>query len=188
MNITAIKYTNADETNIAVSSMDTLHNPNTQQVEDVEMVRYMPYPVNGQHVKYVDDWLISNAITPYKTAEQLLADAKAAMRVAIETERDIRKFSNVSYNSVEYEADAWTITMIQQLLADARATSGASLPVTPFWRAADNTMVTLTLQDLEGLNQAIQLSINTAYVWSWTKKAAVDAATTVAEVETITLE
>ncbi len=175
MNITTTKYATEKQDAIVV-------------ITDGGIVKQMPFPVENFEKRSIDEWLISNTIAPYKTVEELLEDAKAAKKAAIETERDIRKFGNVTYDAIEYEADAWTITMIQQLLADARATDGASLPTTPFWRTADNSMVTLTLQDLEGLNQAIQHNVNSTYGWSWTLKAMLDAATTVAEVDAITLE
>ena len=111
---------------------------------------------------------------------------KEVAKAMVDSERDKRKFSNVTYKGNQYTVSEWDILMIMSLLTSA--SSGNALPTGEYWRTANNVNVNLSNSDLNNLDALIRTQIQNAYVYSWTKKALIEQATTVAEVEAIDLE
>ena len=115
-----------------------------------------------------------------------LAEAQAAKMTQIEAWRDAACVANCSY-SVGGTAYNWQADLRSQSLLSSAVTLAASsiAPPPPIWRTADNINVPVALADLQGIAAAIAAQTNTAYGHSWSLKAAVSAATTIAEVDAV---
>jgi hypothetical protein len=110
--------------------------------------------------------------------------AKAAMRQAIEAERERRIYARVIvYDGKNVDADAWAQRNISEKLNDIarREQEGVPMPVEMLmWRDADNVDHQFADQAayrswLNGLAIALGLRGTQAYAWSWGKKAQLDA-------------
>lgn len=105
---------------------------------------------------------------------------KAAKKRQIEAERDAQTVADVTAHGRRWQADKRS----QELLGQAIALAQAGLPLPPVWRDADNRDMPVTsLADLLAIARAIAAQVQQAYATSWTRKMAVDAATTVEEIE-----
>ena len=107
--------------------------------------------------------------------------AKTAKRTQIEQDRDTACYANVSVNGHSWQADARS----QELLASSILLAQAGAYTPAVWRDANNVDVAVTLADLVGISGAIALQTQTAYATSWARKAALDVATTVEQVEAV---
>lgn len=111
-----------------------------------------------------------------------LEDVKSVKLTQIENERDAACIVNVTAHGRPWQAD----TRSQALMSQAIALASAGLPLPPVWRDAENNDMTLTgLSDLLSIAGAIALQVQEAYTTSWVRKAAVESATTIEEVQAI---
>jgi hypothetical protein len=109
-----------------------------------------------------------------------LAEHKAAKKRQIEADRDAAATANVTVNDHVWQADKRS----QDLLGQAIALAQAGLPLPPVWRDADNNDMPVTsIADLLAIAGAIAAQVQTAYQTAWARKAAVDAAKTLDEIE-----
>jgi hypothetical protein len=116
-----------------------------------------------------------------------LIDAKNKKSDEIDSWRFVARYVNVftTVSGVEYEWQADTNS--QQLISNSvvMAINGiASAP--PVWRTFDNIDVLVTLDDLKTIANTMVEQTRLAYYHSFELKAAVDAATTQAELDAIT--
>lgn len=112
--------------------------------------------------------------------DAVLEAAKATKKRQIEEDRDAQCVADVAALGHTWQADKRS----QELLAQAITLAQAGLPLPPVWRAANNADVPITsIADLLAISGAIAQQVQTAYTTSWARKAAVDAATTIEEVE-----
>lgn len=110
----------------------------------------------------------------------VLEEAKTAKLEELKAAYDAANYADIDYNSKTWHADQGT----QQLLA--AVLSVGSVPQGMYWRDVAETQNAMTFADLQALAAAIltrglSLDLNLT-----TKKAAVDAATSIAEVDAIT--
>jgi len=137
----------------------------------------------------VDDALVQAAIAavdPIAVADAALlaevANARALKKLELKGERDLMCVRNVTAIGYVWQADP----ISQQLLASkiALCSAGGALPY--IWRTADDVdyMVT-SLSDLVTIAEAMSSQAEQAYQHYWLKKAEVDNATAVAEVEAV---
>lgn len=114
--------------------------------------------------------------------EPSLAEVKSAKLAQIERDRDTQRYANVSAWGRNWQADQTS----QDLLNGAINLAGHGVPLPAVWRDADNAdMPVTTLSDLVTIAYAMAAATQTAYATSWARKAAVEAATTVAGVEAV---
>ena len=114
--------------------------------------------------------------------DAMLAEAKAAKKRQIEAERDAACEQPVTALGRTWDADRRS----QELLASAIALAQAGAPLPPVWRDYDNSDMPVTsIADLLAISGAIAAQTQQAYATSWARKAAVDAATTIDEVEAV---
>lgn len=108
-----------------------------------------------------------------------LAALKSSKKRQIEAERDAACEQPVTALGRTWDADKRS----QELLASAITLAQAgALP--PVWRDRDNNDMPITsINDLLTIASAIAQQVQQVYATSWARKAAVDAATTVEEVE-----
>ena len=96
---------------------------------------------------------------------------------------------NVNFTTVAGVTNSYQTTQLSIAslnLVIAGCSSSESVPSDFYWVAADNTRVPFTYTDLRGLSSAILSQQWTAFQNLQTKKAAVNAATTIEEVRSIT--
>jgi hypothetical protein len=112
--------------------------------------------------------------------DAMLAEAKAAKKRQIEAERDAQCEQPVQALGRTWDADQRS----QELLASAITLAQAGGPLPAVWRDHDNNDMPVTdIADLLAIAGAIIQQVQTAYATSWARKAAVDAASTIEEVE-----
>jgi hypothetical protein len=112
--------------------------------------------------------------------DAVLTELKAAKKRQIEADRDAAAVQDVQALGRTWQADKRS----QELLASAITIANAGGPLPAVWRDADNNDIPVTeLAQLLAIAGAIAAQTQAAYAESWARKAAVDAATTDAEVE-----
>lgn len=123
------------------------------------------------------------------TPAQLLAQAQASQVALLANAYAAAMQANVSYKSQVgtvnlYQADNGSqITLAKELAV--YSLPSAAIPANYYWVAADNTKVPFTLADLQGLMAAMGAQGWAAFDHLQTKKAAVSAASTVADIEAV---
>jgi hypothetical protein len=123
--------------------------------------------------------------TNIKSADALLAEqlaqAKAAKIAQINAERDVNIAAGVTYEGNEYQTDEASIADLAQATQMATINNTSSVQ----WLTKDNTVVTLTLVKLKALANVVFTLKTTEIYAARVRKDAVNAATTVAQVEGI---
>jgi hypothetical protein len=123
--------------------------------------------------------------TNIKSADALLAEqltqAKAAKLAQINAERDLNIAAGVTYDGNEYQTDEASIADLAQATQMATINNTSSVQ----WLTKDNTVVTLTLVKLKALANVVFTLKTTEIYAARVRKDAVNAATTVAQVEGI---
>ena len=111
--------------------------------------------------------------------DAMLAEAKVAKKRQIEAERDATCEQPVTALGRTWDADKRS----QELLASAITLAQAGAPLPTVWRDHGNDNMPVTsIADLLAISGAIAAQVRQAYTTSWARKAAVDAATTLDEV------
>jgi hypothetical protein len=124
------------------------------------------------------EYLGSVQLDPHPQA--VLAVAKAEKKARIEAERDAQCEQSVQVLGHTWDADKRS----QELLTTAIALAQAGGPLPSVWRNRDNNNVPITsIADLLAIANAIAAQTQAAYARSWERKAMVDAAQTLDEVE-----
>lgn len=110
-----------------------------------------------------------------------LAMLKTAKHTQIERERDAACYANITVNGHAWQADPRS----QSLMATAILLAQAGVYTPSVWRTADNVDVPVTIQALVLIAGSIAAQTQVAYAASWARKAALEAATTAAEVAAV---
>jgi hypothetical protein len=106
--------------------------------------------------------------------------AKTAKLTQITKDRDTAIAQPVTVHGRTWQADAES----QRNLSNEILTAQAGVFLTPVWRDADNSNMPITdIQQLIDIAAAMKIQTLTAYQTSWARKAAVEAAGTVEEVD-----
>lgn len=115
-------------------------------------------------------------------ANERINAVKLSKLVQIQRDRIAACNAHVTAHGRQWQADSAS----QSLLGQAITLATAGLPLPAVWRDADNSDMPVTsLSDLLAIAGAIALQTEAAYSESWTRKAALDAAITVDEVEAV---
>lgn len=140
-----------------------------------------------------DEYLIADDGSVYPkpapTDAELLAAAKPAKIAELKAERDSKEVEPITYNGNNYDYDDKARERINAAIialdvqaAPAKATASID------WTTADNQDVKVTADDLRCVIAAVAQRSNALHVAYRAAKDKVEAATTVAEVETIKLD
>lgn len=121
---------------------------------------------------------------PAPTDAELLADAKTAKIAELKAERDAREVEPITYNGNSYDYDDKARERINAAII-ALDVQGAGVSID--WTTADNTDVKVTAQDLRRVIAVVAQRSNALHVAYRAAKDKVEQATTVAEVEAVTL-
>lgn len=122
---------------------------------------------------------------PAPTDAELLADAKPAKIAELKAERDSKEVEPITYNGNRYDYDDKARERINAAII-ALDVQGADASID--WTTADNQDVKVTADDLRCVIAAVAQRSNALHVAYRAAKDKVEAATTVAEVEAITLD
>ena len=140
---------------------------------------------NGEYL-IADDGVVYHKPAP--TDAELLAAAKPAKIAELKAERDAREVEPISYNDNSYDYDDKARERINAaIIALDVQTAQAKAIASIDWTTADNEDVKVTADDLRCVIAMVAQRSNDLHVAYREAKAKVEAATTVAEVETITL-
>lgn len=120
--------------------------------------------------------LSDGIVTRRPEPEPTLAEKKAALRAAINAERDRREQGGFEYDGTVFDSDATSVIRINAAVNTAVAAVLGSSEFSVGWTAADNTTVTLDAQGLLGLSTALAAHSNTQHVRARSLKEQLDAA------------
>lgn len=135
------------------------------------------------------DYLIADDGTVYPkpapTDAELLATAKPAKIAELKAERDSREVEPITYNGNSYDYDDKARERINAAII-ALDVHGADASID--WTTADNADVKVTANDLRMVIAMVANRSNALHIAYRVAKAKVEQATTVAEVEAVTLD
>lgn len=121
---------------------------------------------------------------PAPTDAELLAVAKPAKIAELKAERDSKEVEPITYNDNRYDYDDKARERINAAII-ALDVQGADASID--WTTADNADVKVTANDLRAVVAMVAQRSNALHVAYRVAKAKVEAATTVADVEAVTL-
>lgn len=121
---------------------------------------------------------------PAPTEEELLAAAKPAKIAELKAERDAREVEPITYNGNSYDYDDKARERINAAII-ALDVQGADASID--WTTADNADVKVTANDLRMVIASVAQRSNALHVAYRAAKDKVEAATTVAEIDAVTL-
>lgn len=125
---------------------------------------------------------------PAPTDVELLAAAKPAKIVALKAERDAAEVEPITYNGNSYDYDEKARERINAaIIALDVQTAQAKATASIDWTTADNADVKVTANDLRTIIASVAQRSNALHVAYRAAKDKVEAATTVAEVDAVTL-
>lgn len=125
---------------------------------------------------------------PAPTDAELLAVAKPAKIAELKAERDAREVEPITYNGNSYDYDGKSRERINAaIIALDVQTAQAKATASIDWTTADNQDVKVTANDLRCVIAAVAQRSNALHVAYRAAKDTVEAATTVAEVDAVTL-
>ena len=125
---------------------------------------------------------------PAPTDVELLAAAKPAKIAALKAERDAAEVETITYNGNSYDYDEKARERINAaIIALDVQTAQAKATASIDWTTADNADVKVTANDLRMVIASVAQRSNALHVAYRAAKDKVEAATTVAEVDAVTL-
>lgn len=142
-----------------------------------ELVRVGPMP--GPFMVY------DPATGGWKDA-RTLDDLKADKRAALKAVRDTLEFGPFTYNGMIFDGDADAQRRLSGVVSAAKSAIAAGQTFTKQFTLADNSVVQLTAEDFIGIEMAKLWQVDVAFQEYRLKKDAIEAATTVAELDAIT--
>ena len=139
------------------------------------------------------DYLIADDgsvyLKPAPTDAELLAAAKPAKIAELKAERDSKEVEPITYNGNSYDYDDKARERINAaIIALDMQTAQAKATASIDWTTADNQDVKVTADDLRCVIAAVAQRSNALHVAYRAAKDKVEQATTVAEVEAVTLD
>lgn len=114
-----------------------------------------------------------------------LDDFKAEKYAAIKKSRDATEFSSFIYNGMTFDGDVDAQRRLSGVVSAAKSAIAAGHPFTKDFTLADNSVVQLTAEDFVGIEMAKIWQIDAAFQEYRLKRAAIEAATTLEELEAI---
>lgn len=125
---------------------------------------------------------------PAPTDAELLAAAKPAKIAELKAERDSKEVEPITYNGNSYDYDDKARDRINAaIIALDAETAQAKATASIDWTTADNKDVKVTADDLRMVISSVAVRSNALHIAYRAAKAEVEQATTVAEVEAVTL-
>lgn len=116
-----------------------------------------------------------------------LDDFKLEKQIQLKKQRDVVEFSPFTYNGMTFDGDLDAQRRLSVLVSAAKSAIAAGYSFTKDFTLADNTVVQLTAEDLIGIEMAKLWQVDVAFQEYRLKKAAIEAAATLEELEAITI-
>lgn len=113
--------------------------------------------------------------------------AREVFTASAKQERDAAEFGFFTYNGMTFDGDLDAQRRLSGLVSAAKSAIAAGHTFTKDFTLADNSVVQLTAEDLVGIEMAKLWQVDEAFQVYRAKKAAIDAATTLEELEAITI-
>lgn len=114
-----------------------------------------------------------------------LIGSKNNLLKQIMAERDAIEFGPFTYNGMVFDGDLHAQRRLSILVSAAKSSVAAGFSFTKDFTLADNSVVQLTAEDFIGIEMAKLLQVDAAFQEHRQKKAAIEAATTLEELEAI---
>ena len=145
-------------------------------VENLEYVEVSdpPSPI------HVFNWVLKVWEDP-----RTLDDLKAEKCAEVKKWRDAREFGPFTYNGMTFDGDLDAQRRLSVLASAAKSAIAAGHTFTKDFTLADNSVVQLTAEDFVGIEMAKLWQVEAAFTEYRNKKAQIEAATTLEELEAI---
>lgn len=114
-----------------------------------------------------------------------LAEAKADRRALMRAARDAAEDAGFTWDGSAFYSDARSESRIQGAVILAMLAAAVPTTFSIVWTLADDTSRTLDGDDMIAVGQALGAHVDAVFAHERTKLAAIDAATTIAEVDAI---
>lgn len=171
--------------------------PGEVLIEDPTADSRTHYVSNGALVAYSQAEMEAKAYRPGWTTgwdnatmawidPRTLADHKAAKWEAIKAEREQREFGGFTWDGSTFDSDSQSQSRIMGAAQLATLAAMAQQVFFIDWTLAGNTVRTLSGTDMIGVGQALGVHVGTQHAIGRTLRAAIEFATTTAEVEAVT--
>lgn len=172
-------------------------------LQSVEMTDGQPahpsthYVLDGQITAYTSEQAIAKSTRPLFDSAwsnvdfcwhdlRTLEEAKQTKHDEINEERDTREAAGFPYMGKVFDSDPRSVMRINVAALAATLATAESIPFTIEWTTADNSKLTLDAPAMRGVPVALAQFGDSLHQTAKTLKAAVEAATSIAEVEAIT--
>lgn len=140
---------------------------------------YFPLPARPSG-NYVFNYLSKQWEDP-----RTLDDFKAEKQASVKKRRDAAEFALFIYNGMTFDGDVDAQRRLSGVVSAAKSAIAAGHPFTKDFTLADNSVVQLTAEDFVGIEMAKIWQIDAAFQEYRLKRAAIEAATTLEELEAI---
>ena len=114
-----------------------------------------------------------------------LGDIKAAQWTAIKAQRDAVEFGGYTWDGSGFDSDSQSQSRIMGAAQLATLAAMAEQPFSIDWTLTDNTVRTLAGADMIAAGQALGVHVGAAHATARALRAAIESATTQAEVEAV---
>lgn len=121
-----------------------------------------------------------------KQAQELIG-AKVSKQTLLKQARDSVEYGPFTYNGMTFDGDLDAQRRLSVLVSAAKSAIAAGYSFTKDFTLADNTVVQLTAEDFIGIEMAKLWQVDVAFQEYRLKKAAIEAAATLEELEAITI-
>ena len=119
-----------------------------------------------------------------KQAQELI-EAKVSKQALLKQARDSVEYGPFTYNGMVFDGDVDAQRRLGVLVSAAKTAIASGYSFTKDFTLADNTVVQLTAEDFIGIEMAKLLQVDAAFQEYREKKARIDSATTLEELEAI---
>lgn len=131
---------------------------------------------------HVFDWASKEWIDP-----RGIEDFKAEKLAKVKAARDAQEFSPFTYNGMVFDGDLDAQRRLSVLVSASKTAIASGYSFTKDFTLADNSVVQLTAEDFVGIEMAKLWQVDVAFQEYRIKKAAIETATTIEELEAITI-
>lgn len=114
-----------------------------------------------------------------------LTAAKLAKKQDAKTARDLQEFGPFTYSGMIFDGDLDAQRRLSALASAAKTSLAAGYSFTKDFTLADNSVVQLTAEDFVGIEMAKLWQVETAFAEYREKKAQIEAATTLEQLEAL---
>lgn len=129
--------------------------------------------------------LVFNYTTKQWEDPRTLSDFKLEKQEHLKKQRDEAEFGPFTYNGMTFDGDLDAQRRLSVLVSAAKSAIAAGYSFTKDFTLADNTVVQLSAEDFIGIEMAKLWQVDVAFQEYREKKARIDSATTLEELEAI---